>query len=198
MRRHRFDILSFLSGLVFAGAGQKNRLYLNRGGFRFEDQSEAAGIAGSGSWSSTPAPSSWPCACPSSPTGSPPRFSPQGPRSGRARSRSSSRTHGTGLDRHEYDLPPVGRLCSSVVEDESDLHVDAVVGDLAVGHLDRDDGVWRRGPRERGVRIKHPRYSATSAIMSPKRSGLALFSMSRMPRDSNWNTAEVLALAKIS
>ena len=41
------------------------------------------------------------------------------------------------------------------------------------------------------------RYSATSAMMSSKRSGRACFSKSRMPRDSNWNTAVVLALEKI-
>ncbi|NIP97979.1 MAG: VCBS repeat-containing protein, partial [Akkermansiaceae bacterium] len=37
--------------LVFAGAGRRNRLYVNRGGFRFEEQPEA-GIAGGQKWSS--------------------------------------------------------------------------------------------------------------------------------------------------
>jgi hypothetical protein len=34
-------------------------------------------------------------------------------------------------------------------------------------------------------------------MMSSKRSGLAFFSRSRMPRDSNWNTAVALALEKM-
>ena len=42
------------------------------------------------------------------------------------------------------------------------------------------------------------RYSATSAIKSSNRSGLARLSRSRMPRDSNWNTAVVLARRKTS
>ena len=39
--------------LVFAGAGQKNCLFLNRGEFRFVEQAEVAGIAGDGNWSSS-------------------------------------------------------------------------------------------------------------------------------------------------
>lgn len=39
--------------LVFAGAGlRENRVYLNQGGFRFKDVTKAAGVKGSGGWSS--------------------------------------------------------------------------------------------------------------------------------------------------
>ncbi len=44
-----------LPDLFFAGTSAKNRLFLNLGGFRFEDRTDAAGLAGRGGWSSAPA-----------------------------------------------------------------------------------------------------------------------------------------------
>ena len=43
-----------LPDLIFAGTSEENQLYLNLGGFRFENRTDRAGIAGRGGWSSTP------------------------------------------------------------------------------------------------------------------------------------------------